>query len=227
MDGIHQYGYGDYLYQVGLVDVNGRQKLQEKENTYVVYIKNKQWKEACELDRKLLFTNNSFYTNLTGLQGSHNFLQAFQSKSIYNTIETFLNSATARHYLHIGNITLKLFSNKVYSDFCEDDPKSVALWISKLLDNYPVLFYAGQTDIVCTYPLMVNTIRNLRFNGSECYKTAIRHKWYVDGDLVGYVKRCKKLIEILVRNANHAVHVMQPKVTFDIITRFTHNLPFY
>ncbi|KAF2890336.1 hypothetical protein ILUMI_15837, partial [Ignelater luminosus] len=145
MDGIHQYGYGDYLYQVGLVDVNGRQKLQEKENT-----------------------------------------------------------ATARHYLHIGNITLKLFSNKVYSDFCEDDPKSVALWISKLLDNYPVLFYAGQTDIVCTYPLMVNTIRNLRFNGSECYKTAIRHKWYVDGDLVGYVKRCKKLIEILVRNANHA-----------------------
>lgn len=222
----HQIGYGDYLYQIGLVDTNGRRKFKEREKQYIAYIKSERWKQAVEA-RTGLVVANSLFSNLTGSENIHNFLQQFNYlPKLYAAIE-FLKTATARCSLHVGNMNYIPSSDKVYNNLKEDVPKAVAPWISELLNNYKFLFYAGQTDILDSYPLIINFLRNLEFNGSESYKTAVRHKWYVDGELAGYVKTSKNLIEMLVLNASHGVHLDQPKWTLDLMTRFRHSLPFY
>jgi len=41
--------YGDYLYQIGLIDLNARAVFHEMENLGVKYIQEKKWNEAYDV----------------------------------------------------------------------------------------------------------------------------------------------------------------------------------
>jgi vitellogenic carboxypeptidase-like protein len=55
IDPEHMLHYGDYLYQLGLVDANARDYFHLKENEGKTYIKNKDWLKAFEVCKNLLF----------------------------------------------------------------------------------------------------------------------------------------------------------------------------
>jgi vitellogenic carboxypeptidase-like protein len=48
----HMMKYGDYLYQIGLIDVNGRTAFLEMESLAVKYIQEKKWNEAYDVSYK-------------------------------------------------------------------------------------------------------------------------------------------------------------------------------
>lgn len=48
-DPVHMLKYGDYLYQIGLIDVNGRAVFHEMENLGMKYIQEKKWNEAFDV----------------------------------------------------------------------------------------------------------------------------------------------------------------------------------
>nr|CAD7580265.1 unnamed protein product [Timema californicum] len=66
-------------------------------------------------------------------------------------------------------------------------------------------------------------MRSLEFTSREEYLSAERHKWYVDGELAGYVKKGGNLTEIMVRGAGHNVPLYVPRQAFDLIYRITRN----
>ncbi|XP_026313438.1 venom serine carboxypeptidase [Hyposmocoma kahamanoa] len=223
-DPIHQLLYGKYLYQIGLIDWNQAKIFEEYENKVVDYIKNQKWDEAFNTFDTLLngdlIGKKSIFYNMTGFDFYFNFLH---SKN-YNADEDFgpmLQKSYVRKAIHVGDLP---FHNGtiVEQHLKQDVMKSVAPWISELLDYYNVVIYNGQLDIIVAYPLTVNYLRNLNFTGSQDYKTAKRFIWKVDGDVAGYVKEAGKLVEILVRNAGHMVPGDQPKWALDLITRLTH-----
>ncbi|KAM3957843.1 venom serine carboxypeptidase-like [Aphomia sociella] len=219
----HQMLYSKYLYQIGLIDWNQEKVFSEYEKKTVNYIKEEKWDEAFDTFDLLLngdlINGKSIFHNMTGFNFYFNYLHS--KDYIAADFGKLLQKSTVRRQIHVGDLP---FNNGtiVEEHLKKDVMKSVAPWVSELLDNYYVVIYNGQLDVIVAYPLTVNYLRNLNFTGSDEYKTAKRYVWEVDGEIAGYVKQAGKLVEIMVRNAGHMVPGDQPKWALDLITRFTH-----
>lgn len=229
-DPIHQLQYSDYLYELGLLDVNSKTTFQQYENEGIKDIQNKNFDKAFEIFNSLLdgdITNGStLFKNVTGFTNYFNFLYPVEPSMEMVYMGKYIQRDDVRAAIHVGNATFHN-SPDVETNLKEDIMQSVAPWISELLNNYRVLIYNGQLDIIVAYPLTLNYLQNLNFSAADEYKTAQRYQWYVGEDLAGYVKQAGNLTEVLVRFAGHMVPRDQPKWAFDLISRFTRNKPFH
>lgn len=201
-DPINQLNYGDYLYQLGLIDSNGHALFKEHENRCVDCIQRNDLECAAKIFDEILFDKErSLFKNLTGFDNFYNYLKTEDDENATPWIE-FLQSIETRRAIHVGNNTFHdlYFENEVQKHL-RPYMRSVATWMSELLSHYPVLVYNGQLDIICAYPLTENYLKALNFSGAEEYKTAKRCIWRVDNEIAGYVKQAGNLTEILVRNA--------------------------
>ncbi|CAG9764019.1 unnamed protein product [Ceutorhynchus assimilis] len=215
--------YADFLYNIGLIDDNTKGILEKYQTQTVEYIKSGDFLKAFLVFDVILngdFTRPTLFENATGLENYYNFLANSDEDGSY---ETFLQTREVRKAIHVGNLSYT--SDNVEENLREDVMRSVAPWISELLDNYRVLFYNGQLDVIVAYPLTVNFLKNLNFNGADDYKTAPRKIWRVDGEIAGYAKQAGKMTEVLVRGAGHMVPSDQPKWALDLVYKFVRNLP--
>lgn len=231
-DPVNQLNYADYLYQLGLIDANAQKLLQGIQEKGVNLIDHQQWVAAFHLFDELLdgdlSGHPSLFKNITGFSNYYNYLVSNDSTNDYEFMGKYIQSDQVRKAIHVGTMPFNGGENPVVElNLIEDIMQSVAPWVSELLDNYRVLVYNGQLDIIVAYPLTLGFLQNLNFNGADAYKTAERHQWWVDGDIAGYVKQAGNLTEVLVRNAGHMVPRDQPKWAFDLITRFTHRKPYF
>ncbi|CAH1405379.1 unnamed protein product [Nezara viridula] len=220
--------YGDYLYQIGLIDKNARDAFHEKENETRWYIQKGDYTSATKVIDSLILTvytpYPSFFTNITGFSAYYNYLNVGDESESCD-YSTFLLSDQIRNRIHVGNKTY--LGGEVSARHLFDDiGKSVKPWVEVLLENYRVLFYNGQLDIICAYPLTVNFLNHLSWSGSDLYKVAPRKEWFVGGELAGYTKTVKGFTEVLVRDAGHMVPSDQPKYAFDLLSRFVFNKSF-
>lgn len=137
---------------------------------------------------------------------------------LYNFVEL----PEVRLALHVGD---QVFSGggTVYQLMIPDFMNTVRPWLEEIIENYRVLYYSGQMDIIVAYPLTVGLYNTLEFKAAEEYRSADRVPWYVDGRLAGYLKSGGNFTEVLVRNAGHMVPTDQPVWALDLITRFTRN----
>lgn len=228
----HQLKYSDYLYQLGLIDLNTKQIVENTEAEGIKYIQNKQWSQAFQVFDNLLNgdlnNHTSLFKNATGFENYFNYLISNDTNPIFTNLGNYIQRDDVRAAIHVGNATFHGEENpEVEKNLVDDIMQSVAPWISELLSNYRVLIYNGQLDIIVGYPLTVNYLQNLNFDAADEYKKAERHQWWVNGDIAGYVKQAGNLTEVLVRNAGHMVPLDQPQWAFDLITRFTYRKPFY
>uniref|UniRef100_A0A6P7H2Q0 Carboxypeptidase n=1 Tax=Diabrotica virgifera virgifera TaxID=50390 RepID=A0A6P7H2Q0_DIAVI len=227
-----QLNYGDYLYQLGFVDVNGQQVFKQAEQEAVKYIQNKQFDKAQDIFHKLLDddydNHSSTFTNITGFTNYYNYLYPIDPNDVeIEEAARYLQRDDVRAVIHVGNTSYGITSSEVENNLKNDIMQSITPWLTELLNNYRVLLYNGQLDIIVAYPLTENFLKNLDFNGADQYKTAQRYPWYVGTDLAGYVKQAGNLTEVLVRDAGHMVPADQPQWAFDLINRFTSNKPFH
>lgn len=232
-DPIHQVQSGDYLYELGLIDDKTLEIFHDYEMRGIKMIEQKDYLGAFVLFDALLegdmTENGSIRTNATGITFPYNYL----SQGIpINYLGQLISNATWRRAIHVGD--LKFNSNDNVNDnlvgqyLILDVMKSVASWIEVLLDNnYLVVFYNGQLDLVCPYQQEVNHLKHLKFKDADKYVNADRMIWKVGNDVAGYVKEAGNLVEVLVRSSGHMVPTDQPKWAFDLITRVTHSKKFH
>lgn len=229
-DPIHQLKYSDYLYQLGLIDINGRDQIHELEKKGTDCIKEHNMDCAFDVFDALINmdqTSSSVFYNLTGFTNYFNYLHP-KGDDADEAMGKLLQSTDLRAAIHVGNNTFHDLDkiNKVEIHLKRDVMDSVALWVAELLSTYRVCIYNGQLDIIVAYPLTVNYLQNLKFKGSDIYRSAPRYIWKIDGEIAGYAKEAGNLVEVLVRNAGHMVPADQPKWAFDLITRLTNNKGF-
>ncbi|PNF39003.1 Venom serine carboxypeptidase [Cryptotermes secundus] len=223
----HMLKYGDYLYQIGLIDVNGRTVFHKMEDVAMKYIQEKKWNEAFDVFDKLLngdVHGGTVLYNLTGFSFYFNYLHHKGEGN--DALGTYIQLAKVRKAIHVGNLTFHT-DNKVEEHLKQDIMQSVKPWVEILLEEYRVLIYNGQLDIIVAYPLTLGFLQALDWSGAAAYKTAPRLQWHVGNDLAGYAKSVNHLTEILVRDAGHMVPSDQSKWAFDLINRFTANKPFH
>ncbi|XP_055838252.1 venom serine carboxypeptidase-like [Episyrphus balteatus] len=223
----NQLNYGDYLYQLGLLDINSYRHFQILEQEAVDLIHEHDLAGAFDILDSLMNIdgkfNASLFRNVTGYSTYFNYLQPSYDEGEVGAMGTFLQSSDTRRAIHVGNKTFHDLDteNKVEEYLKEDVMDSVAPWVADLLNYYTVCIYNGQLDIIVAYPMTVNYLQNLKFSSADVYKIAKRDIWRVDKEVAGYKKRAGNLLEVMVRNAGHMVPRDQPKWMFDLITDLT------
>lgn len=226
-DPLHQMIYGDYLYQLGLIDKNGLDLFHQYEKKGTDFIKKRDFDGAFEIFDSLIngdqTTSGSLFKNLTGFDTYFNYLNPKGTEKADNAMGEFLQRADLRKAIHVGNNTFHGLDgeNKVEIHLKKDVMASVAHLVSQLLSYYRTVIYNGQLDIIVAYPLTENFLDRLKFKNSDDYKKAVRNVWRVGNEIAGYSKEAGNLVNVLVRNAGHMVPTDQPKWALDLITRLT------
>lgn len=224
----HQLKYGDYLYQLGLIDSKGRNVFHKYEERAVDYMKHKNFIAAFDVFDELLngdmTSGSSLFQNLTGFHYYFNYLHTDEDSTILY-MGNFIQRDDVRKAIHVGSLPFN--TNKVVEEHLKADVMdTIAPMLTELLSHYRCLIYNGQLDIIVAYPLTVNYLQQLKFSSAEEYLKAERKSWKVDGQIAGYSKKAGNLTEVMVRNAGHMVPTDQPKWAWDLITRFTTNKPY-
>lgn len=225
----NQLEYGNYLYQLGLLDAAGREQFHEAEAKAKQLIRDKNFGAAFDLFDVILNSDatktRSLFTNLTGFTNYFNYLQA-ESVDDAQYMSEWIQQADVRKAIHVGNATFHAEDKTVEQHLKLDVMQSMAVLVKDLLNHYRVMHYNGQLDIIVAYPLTENYLLNLNWTGAAKYKKAVRKVWKVGEQVAGYSKTVDNLTEVLVRNAGHMVPMDQPKWAWDLITRFTSGKPF-
>lgn len=144
---------------------------------------------------------------MTGFSSVHNYLEPHGYDERIEAVSQFMLTSDVGEALHVGNKTFTAFKNPniVSAHLVNDYMASVAPWVAELIDNYKVVIYNGQLDILCGSTLAHEYLSHLQFNGSDEFKVAPRSIWIVDDEIAGFVKRAGNLTEITVRLAGKIV----------------------
>ncbi|KAK0162941.1 hypothetical protein PV327_006667 [Microctonus hyperodae] len=227
-DPINQLNYGDYLYQLGLIDFNGKEQFNMLQKQGIDFINQSKYDEAFDVFNRLidgdLKSPPSLFQTLTGFEFYFNYLHT-KDNNESNWMSEWIQKADVRHAIHVGNCTFHVESSKVETYLKSDIARSQADKVALLIEYYKVLIYNGQLDIIVAYPLTENYLSKLKWPGTDEYKNATRKIWRVNGEIAGYAKTVRNLTEVIVRNAGHMVPADQPQWALDLITRFTHGKP--
>ncbi|XP_043922753.1 probable serine carboxypeptidase CPVL [Protopterus annectens] len=218
-------GYAEFLYQTGMVDENQKQYVQEQTDLGVMYIQQKKWIEAFEVFDALLNGDTtpyaSFYQNVTGCQNYFNFLQC-QEPPEQEYFGKFLSFPEVRKSIHVGNLTFN-DGTEVEKHLLEDVMKTIKPWLAVLMDNYRVLIYSGQLDVIVAAPLTERFLPTVPWSKVEKYKKADRFYWKVhpsDTEVAGYVRQVDDFYQVIIRGGGHILPFDQPEASFDMIDRF-------
>ncbi|XP_071518889.1 probable serine carboxypeptidase CPVL, partial [Panulirus ornatus] len=191
-DPVTMTDYGDFLYNIGLIDEINLQYFKQQSELAISLINKQQWHKAFE---SITPQDMGYWPK-------------------------FINKPAVRKSIHVGNLTFN--DGSVVENYLEEDVmKSVKPWIEELLDNYKVLIYNGQLDVIIAYTLTENFLNSLNWKYAAQYQQSPRYIWQVDHQVAGYVREVPGFVQVMIRNAGHMVPYDQPKWAFDMISRFT------
>ena len=213
--------YGDMLEQFSLVDARQAQAVRKASDTIVADIEAEQYKDAFLGWDRLINgdkTGPSFVQNVTGLKNYFNLLSPdYPGQDLW---DQWLDQAATRELLHVGDAELH-DGSKVESFIVEDIMRSVKPYFPVLLENYKVLVYSGQLDVIVGAPLTTAFLNSIDWTGAAEFEAAERVIWVgPDAKVAGYVHGARNLLHVVVRNAGHLVPSDQPVWALDMISRF-------
>ncbi|XP_054157691.1 venom serine carboxypeptidase-like [Oppia nitens] len=228
-DPLIQFAYGEQLFQLGLIDENQRDFVVNEENKAKNFIKKGQYIDAFNIFDRLingdLINTTTYFTNITGFTNYYNFLQDSEPEPLTYYFK-YLDLQSTRRAIHVGNLPFSYNSKNVEKYLLNDIMRSVKPWMATLMDNYKVMIYNGNLDIIVSAPATENYIRTIQWSKAQQYSKAQRVIWKVDNQIVGYVKQVDRFVQAVVRNAGHLVPYDAPKAAHDLITRFVKNKSF-
>ncbi|XP_042332542.1 probable serine carboxypeptidase CPVL isoform X1 [Sceloporus undulatus] len=218
-------GYAEFLYQIGLVDEKQRDYIQNQTDLGVIYIQQKKWREAFEVFDILLNGDQTksppYVRNVTGCSNYFNFLQC-QEPEDQEYFGEFLALTEVRKSIHVGNLTFH-DGSEVEKYLLEDVMKTIKPWLGTLMDNYKVLLYNGQLDVIVAAPLTERFLPTVPWAKVKEYKNAERVVWKIcskDPEVAGYVRQAGDFHQVIVRGGGHILPYDQPERTLDMMDRF-------
>ncbi|KAL3268533.1 hypothetical protein HHI36_007642 [Cryptolaemus montrouzieri] len=226
IDPEHEINYGEYFYQLGLIDFNTKEKMRKLELEASSMIRQQKYQLGLWYISEVILSTDSLFWKSSGFESTLYNLLYWNYTVNFTDIQNFISKSNIRMALHVGNQTFHE-GFKVMDNLLDELMISVVPWMVDLLGHYKVLVYNGQMDLMVPYPITVNYLRHLNFSGAEEYKNAQRFQWRIDGDIAGYVKQSGNLTEVLVRNAGHMAIHDQPAWLYDLFDKFFHNKSYY
>nr|XP_018901500.1 PREDICTED: venom serine carboxypeptidase-like [Bemisia tabaci] len=214
--------YSDFLYKIGLVDDKTRAKLKQYEDYARKDIKDEEYRDALDW---LNFEFNHIL-GTTGFQYPYDFTN--DKIGIDDRVIKFVQKEKVRKAIHVGSYEFNDFYMP-YNYLMNDMMQSVRPWVEELLtaEEFPIMFYSGQLDIIVAYPLSVAFYDKLQWPRTSEYREAKRCQFRVGVDVAGYFKTAGTFTEVMVRNTGHMVPLTQPRWAFELMDRFITNSSYF
>ncbi|XP_047454158.1 probable serine carboxypeptidase CPVL [Mugil cephalus] len=218
-------GYGEFLYQTGIIDELQKHYFDKQTDLVVQYIHQKNWKDAVRVFRCLLYCdgkpNSTYFQKATGCTNVFNYMTC-QKPDHLKYATQFVTLPAVRQAIHVGKLRFHNMS-EVEMYLVQDVMKSIKPWLGVLMDNYRVLMYNGQLDVLVAVPLTERFLTTVNWTGAAEYKKAPRFYWKIqpnDTEVAGYVRQVKEFYQVVVRGGGHILPYDQPERSFDMIDRF-------
>ncbi|XP_018496916.1 probable serine carboxypeptidase CPVL [Galendromus occidentalis] len=229
-DPINMMDYDQLLQQLGLISAIQADHFKKVQDQAKAFIRQGNYGNAYKIMNELMdgdqLPYKSYFYNATGLDFYFNLLQS-SAPPEFEYYPKFLQLNETRRAIHVGSLPFN-DGSKVENKLMLDQYVSAKAFVEEILNNdYKVLIYNGQLDLIVPYALTMKFIRNLDWKNASKFISAPRTIWKNPaGTPVGYVHRLGNFTEALVRNAGHMVPYDQPVNALDLITRFIYNKPF-
>ncbi|XP_035689782.1 probable serine carboxypeptidase CPVL [Branchiostoma floridae] len=226
-DPINQYpALPNFLFNTGLCDQNQAVAVGAAVNLLVTQISEKLYTEAFKTFDALLNGDltpyPSFFYNITGGSNYFNYLRTVEPPE-QEYFGKYLAKPEVRKAIHVGNLTFHDGSD-VEKHLLSDVMQSVAPWIITILDNnYKVLMYNGQLDVIVAGPLTQAFLQRLQWSKLKQYQKADRTVWKInpsDTEVAGFVRQVDNFYQVIVKGGGHILPFDQPERAFDMIDRF-------
>uniref|UniRef100_A0A670Y9N4 Carboxypeptidase vitellogenic like n=1 Tax=Pseudonaja textilis TaxID=8673 RepID=A0A670Y9N4_PSETE len=148
--------------------------------------------------------------------------KAFEEPEDQEYFGKLLSLPNIRKSIHVGNLTFH-DGSIVEEHLIEDIMKTIKPWLAVLMDNYRVLLYNGQLDIIVAASLTERFLPTVPWSKAKEYKNAERIVWRIhdkDPDVAGYVRQVGEFYQVIVRGGGHILPYDQPERALDMMDRF-------
>lgn len=129
-----------------------------------------------------------------------------------------------REALHVGNASFPSNPTTCEKHLLKDFMVSFVDELVLMLDNdYKVLLYSGQLDVIIGVALTERFFPGVPWHGKAAYAAATKAVWRIepsDKEVAGYVRQVGKFTQVIIRGAGHIVPYDQPDRALDVIARF-------
>mmetsp|Transcript_43911 Transcript_43911/g.125179 ORF Transcript_43911/g.125179 Transcript_43911/m.125179 type:complete len:480 (+) Transcript_43911:66-1505(+) len=226
-------GFGDLLFHLGMADEAERQQFRTYEASIQERLKSGDNLGAFEVFDEMLngdfFPYPTYYANVTGMSSNYfNFQLAPDAESVGGDFVGWLNKPAVRAQIHVGDRAYVPLNSTVEVHLKHDWMRGVVDMLVPLMENYKVLIYNGQNDIILGPALTEQFLYGLEWSGQRAYAAARKAVWRRAErgpgsrlpDVAGYVREVKDFVQVVVRGAGHMVPGDQPERALDMIQRF-------
>jgi len=229
-------GFGPLLFNVGLADTRAMKVYEEYDNRLNAALEAGDLVGAFHSFDEMINgdyygTDRTFYHNTTGM-GSNYFNYADEPGAGSLTKRTFpawLATPAVAKAMHVGTVPYHVMNQTVEHHLVGDWLRGVVPWLQTIMDNYDVLIYSGQYDIILGPPGTERAIDKLKWSGDQAYKAAPTETFSLvaDGksDLAGYTRQVKSarnttFTYTMLRGCGHMVPTDQPVRAYTMLQRF-------
>lgn len=224
IDPISMLEYNEFLFDIGLLDKHQKKFFAKIEQRIALSIRSKQWKRASQLMAKLFFHTGKvapWFQRMTGFTQHYNLNGIDFSTKDFNN---FIQDSAIRNALHVGEMKFNP-DDEVFNALFDDIMKSTKPLVNILVENYKLVLYYGQLDIICAYRLSEAFFHSIQFTHAHDYYLSERKVWRCERDddqdnVVGYIREAHNFVEALIRNAGHMVPRDKPEVMMDLLKKY-------
>lgn len=233
-------GFGDLLWNLGMADSNEREQFRSYEAKMQELLKQGQSVKAFEVFDEMLngdfYPYPTYYANVTGMSTNYfNFELSPDATPLGGDFVDWLNTAAVRAKIHVGDRKYAPSNSTVEAHLKPDWMRDVIPMLSPLMDNYKVVIYSGQNDIILGPALTEQFLLDMPWGKQAEYRKAPKTVWRRAekgpggsklADVAGYARQVGRFWQVVVRGAGHMVPGDQPERALDLITRFVEGRSF-
>ena len=172
---VQSQGLGDYLYQLGLASYAEREYWRAADKKMYAAVSQNDTHAAFLVWDELLLRSQypypSYFNNITGFPSYYNIgLPRYPP----NPWEQWVNSSAARTALHAGDRAFNPYNRTAGNILADDIFRNIGHLLPPLLENYKVLIYFGQYDIILPAPPFENFLQTLEWRQAAEWRSATK-----------------------------------------------------
>eukprot|EP00058_Branchiostoma_floridae_P000393 XP_002585881.1 hypothetical protein BRAFLDRAFT_110967 [Branchiostoma floridae] len=216
----------DFMYNTGMCNNKQAFQLGETVNLMETQVNEKLYIQAFETFDALiggaLTPYPTLFYNITGGSNYFNYLRTVEPPE-QEYFWTYLAKPGVRKAIHAGNLTLH-DGIDVLKHLLMDFMQPVVPQLITIMDNnYKVLMYNGQLDVIVAGVLTEAFLQRLPWSKLDQYQAANRTVWKInpsDTDVAGFALQVDNFYQVIVKGGGHILPFDQPERAFDMIDRF-------
>lgn len=215
----------DYYHQLGLVDANGRQILQEELSKIDALAQaNRTLLALLRLISLVSGGPTSAITNLTGFESA----TALDPMApvVSAKLAEYLDTGEFKVGVHLGvNASATRNAVQVPLYLADDFFRNAGPELEAVLNNLRVLVYVGQFDLIVPSPNIEDFVRSLNWREGDAFRAALSKPWYTKG-FSGYVRELEEFVYVVVALSGHLVGLDVPAASSEMIHKFVYRISF-